>query len=542
MSSIRSASPGAPAEAAKWRRGGLRRALFVVLLLSLVVPGGLAGFVLIYQNYHHTLDIDMRTRADKFADLLEAGLQLPLWQVDAESARPLIDAVATDPSVSSIIVRDPNGLPLLAYRRASGETSLATEPAAEMNKDRESTTNKAIVASRRIEIRGEFLGEVTLVYATSVAREQLLLSSAMLLAVIAAQLVVSLLLIGGWLRRRVIMPLDSLRVCAEKISGGDLQTVVPALSADELGSLAHEFDAMRETLAQSVMQLEARVDERTQALTDSNHQLAETLDDLQHMQNHLIQSEKLASLGALVAAVAHELNTPIGNGVTTVSTISGHVSEFRRQMKDGLRRSQLDALLDDIDCAATLAQTSMERAAQLIQDFKQVAVDQTSSRRRRFELVEIVREILVAIQFRYKHFPVRFEIDVPPDIVMDSYPGALEQVISNLVENAIVHAFDGQHDNVLRIVARPAPGRVLLTFADNGKGIAEAQRPRIFDPFYTTRLGRGGSGLGLSIVYNLVTGLLGGLVTVSSEVAGGAMFSLDLPLVAETLAASRSAG
>ena len=545
MSATPNVPPGTPRPPARWRRHGLRQALFVVLLLSLVVPASVAGFFLIYQHYHHTLDIDLRLRAEKFAELLEAGLRLPLWQFDAASAQPLIDAVAADPSVSAIVVLNPDDMPLLAYRRAPATASPAGRPVdAAMARINVGPT-PSIVVSRRIEMRGELLGKLTLVYATSAAREQLLGASAMLLAVIVAQMVVSLLLIGGWLRRRVIAPLDSLRASAEKISAGDLRTVVPTLGTDELGALALEFDGMRQTLAQSVMQLEARVAERTQALTDSNRQLAETLNDLQHMQNHLIQSEKLASLGALVAAVAHELNTPIGTGVTTVSTISDHVAAFRRQMAGGLRRSQLEALLTDVDTAASLAQTSLERAAQLIQDFKQVAVDQTSSRRRHFELAEVVREILVAIRFRHKHFPLRFAVDVPNDIFMESYPGALEQVISNLVENAVMHAFDGRtqptDDNVLQISARPGAGRVLLTVADNGKGIAAAQLPRIFDPFFTTRLGRGGSGLGLAIVYNLVTGLLGGLVTVTSGTAGGASFAIDLPLDTEMLAASETA-
>jgi len=167
-----------------------------------------------------------------------------------------------------------------------------------------------------------------------------------------------------------------------------------------------------------------------------------------------------------------------------------------------------------------------------VQDFKQVAVDQTSSRRRKFQLSELVREMMVALSIRYKHSLVRIALRIPDGIEMDSYPGAIEQIVSNLVENAVVHAFEGCAQCRIDISAQAAGERVVLTVADNGNGIPAEHQSHIFDPFFTTRMGTGGSGLGLSIAYGLVTGMLGGRISVDSAPGHGARFTLDLPLTA----------
>jgi signal transduction histidine kinase len=496
------------------RGGGLWRALLIALTLALVVPGALAGLVLIYLNLQRTLEVDTQVKAEKLVELLQAGLTPPLWQIDLPAAKPLLDAVATDPSVVAITVRDHVGAVMLELKPNPDDPA------------------DAIVISHQIAKEDEILGEVTLTYATLAARGEARRASLLLLAVILTQLLVSLGLIGAWLARRVLNPLEILRASAVKISAGDLKSGVPALPQDEFGELATKLDFMRQSLAQSVTQLEARVAERTRELQDVNATLQTTLENLRLTQKSLVQSEKLASLGSLVAGIAHELNTPIGNGITVVSTISGRCIELRQQIDGGMRRSQLESFLADVEGASTLAQASLEKAARLVRDFKQVAVDQTSSRRRKFDLAETTREMLAAVMPRHKHVPVRIELQIPPGILLDSYPGALEQVITNLVENAIVHGFDGRTAAVIEIAARAADEWVVLSVRDDGKGIAAEHLDKIFDPFFTTRLGEGGSGLGLSIAYGLVTGMLGGRIAVTSTVGQGTTFNLELPLVA----------
>lgn len=497
-------SPGAP-------RGGLRRALYGAVIVSLVLPGVIAGLSLIYLNLQHTIESETRVRAESLADLLQAGMINPMWDMAPETGRPLIDAIATDPSVRVVEVRDVHGVVQIEFRRQSPDS---TPP---------------IVVNRPVAHQGEALGEARIAYSTEAAVGDARRASLRLLSIVALQLLVSFFLIGAWLSRRVLRPLETLRLSARRIADGDLQSGVSFPQSDEFGQLAESLDVMRDSLAQSVTRLEERVEERTQALKAVNARLQKTLDDLQRMQNRLVQSEKLASLGSLVAGVAHELNTPIGTGVTVVSTIADRCVELRRLIEQGIRRSQLDATLDDIGKAADLAQASLQRAARLVQDFKQVAVDQTSSRRRTFDLHELLREMMVAVRLRHKRAPVAFEIDVPPGIPMDSYPGTLEQVLTNLIDNSVIHGAEGRSGCVVTITAKPHEAGVVLTVADNGRGIPAASLPRVFDPFFTTRLGQGGSGLGLSIVYGLVTGILGGHIEVQSEEGRGTRFTLELP-------------
>lgn len=272
--------------------------------------------------------------------------------------------------------------------------------------------------------------------------------------------------------------------------------------------------------------LESRVKERTEELSN-------TLARLQQAQEDLVQAEKLASLGALVAGVSHELNTPLGNGVMAVSTMQSALKAFRQSSRDGLRRSALDELLQAMETGTDIATRNLHRAADLVTSFKQVAVDQTSEQRRSFDLAEVGHEILLTLSPLLKRRGVALHTHLPDQVVLDSYPGPLGQVLTNLITNALTHAFDSQAHPTLTIDAQVnGDGTVEIQVRDNGCGIARELLPRVFDPFVTTRMGRGGTGLGLYIAYNLVTTTLGGTIKAESEPGQGAQFTLHIPLVA----------
>lgn len=270
--------------------------------------------------------------------------------------------------------------------------------------------------------------------------------------------------------------------------------------------------------------LEELVEERTLALQQANAELRQAM-------TQLVQSEKLAALGNLVAGIAHELNTPLGNARVVASALGDQVREFAAVLESGaLRRSQLGEFLQRVREAVDLLERNSARAADLIGHFKQVAVDQTSMRRRRFDLAQTVEEVLITLRPTFRRTEHRVEVTIPPDLELDSYPGALEQVIANLVGNSLEHGFPGVDSGRIRISAEPIdPARLRLSYADDGVGIAEEVIDRIFDPFFTTRLGQGGSGLGLYIVYSLVTGALGGTIAVASRPGQGTHFTLTLP-------------
>ncbi|WP_298018409.1 ATP-binding protein [uncultured Castellaniella sp.] len=271
--------------------------------------------------------------------------------------------------------------------------------------------------------------------------------------------------------------------------------------------------------------LERRVRERTV-------ELQSTLDRLRHTQDELLQNEKLASLGALVAGVAHELNTPIGNAVTVASTLAQAHRRFRAQTESGLTRSALASYLDDVEEGSQIIERNLARAAELIGGFKQLSADQASYQRRPFDLRVLVQEVVMTMRPAVRKTNIRLLDDVPPGLALDSFPGPLGQVLMNLINNALIHAFDGRETGLIRLSAALPEGSdaVRLTVADDGCGIPPGDRKRIFDPFFSTRLGQGGSGLGLHITHTLVTGLLGGRIEVDSEPGQGSRFVLHVPL------------
>ncbi|MBL8248334.1 MAG: PAS domain S-box protein, partial [Candidatus Competibacter sp.] len=256
--------------------------------------------------------------------------------------------------------------------------------------------------------------------------------------------------------------------------------------------------------------------------------------ELRQAMAQIVQSEKLAALGSLVAGVAHELNTPLGNARVVASSLGEHLHEFAAAVESGaLRRSQVDGFLSRGREAVELLERNTARAADLISQFKQVAVDQTSMRRRLFNLRQTVEEVLVTLRPQFKRTAHRIELDIPPELELDSYPGPLEQVLANLISNSLNHGFAGLKAGCIRLQAHAiSPMQLALRYVDNGVGIPAATLNRIFEPFFTTRLGQGGSGLGLYIVYNLVRGVLGGAIQVESSSGQGASFTLTLPRTA----------
>jgi signal transduction histidine kinase len=265
----------------------------------------------------------------------------------------------------------------------------------------------------------------------------------------------------------------------------------------------------------------------------ARNDLSAVLATLNQAETNLVTSEKMASLGALVAGVAHELNTPIGNSLLTATALSDMVRDFQRRLLDdgGLKRSALEAHLNDARTACDIMAGSLTRAADLITSFKQVAVDQSSGQRRRFMLNEVVHDVLLTYAAQMRRGNCQVEVDVPEGLEFDSYPGSLSQVLSNLIGNTLLHGFDGCDCGIVHLQARRLDdGNVQLLFRDNGVGMSAATLHKIFDPFFTTKMGQGGSGLGMNIVYNIVTGVLKGTIRVDSEPGQGASVTLVLPM------------
>ncbi|MDY6991453.1 MAG: PAS domain S-box protein, partial [Pseudomonadota bacterium] len=279
---------------------------------------------------------------------------------------------------------------------------------------------------------------------------------------------------------------------------------------------------------------------QTEAKLQQAKQTAEqTLQQLQATQQRLIEAAKMADLGQLVAGVAHEINTPIGIGLTAASRVESLTQELNQSFEQGqLKRADFAKYLQSITQGSELISKNLKRAAELIQSFKQVAVDQSGEQRRTFVLKDYLEEILISLRPRLKATQHQITIEADPKLSINSYPGAFSQIITNLVINSLIHGFGEQTNGHIMIgvtktqlsTLPEAPSGLLIRYSDDGQGIAAETLSHIFEPFFTTNRQGGGSGLGLHIVYNLVTHQLKGSIHCESEWGHGSCFIIEIPI------------
>ncbi len=309
-----------------------------------------------------------------------------------------------------------------------------------------------------------------------------------------------------------------------------------------LKRLQNDFSEAHAALALKNLELEVAKNKLQAALDSVEHQVQErtaeleaALQRLQESQEQLASSEARATLSTLIASASHELKTPIGNGVMTASTLEHVVRDFSRQVEGGkITRSDLALFVARMQEGAQLMSHNLVRADELLTHFRQVAADQASGQQRIFDLAEAVHDIVATLAPSLKRHPHRVVVDIAPGIQMDSQPGPLGQIVINLVNNAYLHAFEHRHDGVLTIrgaLAGECGDCVSLSFCDNGCGMPQETLERMFHPFFSTKIGKGGTGLGMAIVENLAKKTLGGDLRVTSILGEGTRIDIRLPRV-----------
>jgi signal transduction histidine kinase len=321
--------------------------------------------------------------------------------------------------------------------------------------------------------------------------------------------------------RQITQPLGRLKTRMMELANDPFAgPVAEGERRDELGEMARAANFFV-----------TEIGRREHALRRSKERADTALADLRQTQDDLIQYEKLASLGQLVAGVAHEINTPVGIALTTATSMSADAKEFGEAATTGrLLRSEFERFVARINEGTQLLQTNLNRAAELVYSFKQVAVDQTSGERRSFPLDSWLNELLTSLGPVLRKTGHEVKIECREGLTMDTYPGALAQVVTNLVMNAVSHAYDeDQAGHMVLRVEELRSGWLRFTFADDGRGIPTENHERIFEPFFTTGRAHGSTGLGLHIVYNLVTNSLQGRIDIESEVGKGTTFIIDVP-------------
>jgi signal transduction histidine kinase len=345
-------------------------------------------------------------------------------------------------------------------------------------------------------------------------------------ALVAVIFLTLIVVIGALIARSIILPLKEIMAAMHAVVSEKYDQPIQGTQArDEIGEMARGVAVFRENaIAKRKAEDELRA---------SKDRAEKALEDLREAQQNLIAAEKLAALGGLVAGVAHEVNNPIGISLTVASSFARRCDEFAKEVGSGpLRRSRLDEFLEGGRDAANQLVTNLQRAGELVQSFKQVAVDRSHADRRPFDLRESTDQIVASLRPVLKKSQITLSVDVPPGISMDSYPGSYGQVLTNLFLNSVVHAFpDGRAGSVV-VEARQIRDDVDIFVSDDGVGMSDEIQRRAFDPFFTTRRGEGGTGLGLHIIFNLVTQQLGGRLAFESRPGWGTRFRITLPRVA----------
>src|SRR2546421_12380528 len=323
------------------------------------------------------------------------------------------------------------------------------------------------------------------------------------------------------------LPLHQILAAMHAITSGDYDRRVQGTNArDEVGAMARAVEVFRENaIAKRKTEDELRA---------SKEKAESALLELNAAQQNLIDAERLAALGGLVAGVAHEVNNPIGISLTVASSFARRAEMFEADLRtEPLRRSKLDEFVKISRDASPQPVANLHRAGRLIQSFKQVAVDRSHAERRQFNLSEATDQIVASLRPVLKKSAIQLSVDVPDGLLIDGYPGSYGQILTNLFRNAANHAFADGRSGAISISARArGSDDVEIIFADNGAGMTPDVQRQAFDPFFTTRRNEGGTGLGLHIVYNLVTQQLGGRMMLESRLGQGTTFRIIMPRAA----------
>jgi two-component system NtrC family sensor kinase len=503
-------------------QGRLTLLFVVIVTLVLAISGSYTRYSL-----RNELESNYQRLREGVLTRLQISLPSALWDLDKSKVESIVEAEMLPPEVVAIRVYDSSvGLFAGKIRDARGHL-VAPGPRVE-------AAGAPVEASLWFKdgaaVQPVPVGKVVINF--SRARIDAALASELMHKTVEVLLLDIILVLALSLSLRVVFaPLRQLRDALFELAARGSGEVVelPESRRDELGEVIRGFNQIQRRMKSTIARIRAAED----AARRSAQQAAQALHDLRQTQESLLQAERLASLGGLVAGVAHEINTPVGIALTSASVLKEATDRMQAAVKrDGLKKSDVMRYLDTADESARLIMNNAYRAAHLIHSFKQIAVDQTSEARRQFALRDYIEEIVASLRPALKKRPIRLTLECPPEIVLDSYPGAFAQVVTNLVLNCAEHAFDAGAAGDIRIGARLDGETVELQVADNGKGIAPELLDRIFDPFFTTRRGQGGTGLGLNIVYNLVARQFGGAIAVSSKPGHGTVFTLRIARVA----------
>ena len=521
-------------------RGTIRQKIFA----GLIAVAGLAMLIslvplywLMQNSYQQQLIISSHTQARILAELSTASL---LFE-QPQSANEILATLSESPDVQSAILFRLSDNTLTAFAEYG---SVSDEKLAQSTGNSQNTyvTDKFLHFSIPVQLQEQTLGSLYMQVSLHRIKDEVRNA-----ATIAGGAILLALLITFWLARQLsnslLSPIYQLRkVITAVTSNQDYSQRVRDKFAAELGELVDAFNTMLDVITaynqqrkeneQKVVKLNLELEQRVYERT---LQLTETIDNLKATQMKLIEQEKLASLGSLVAGVAHEINTPVGVAVTASSHLRYVLQQSEAEFQKGLLSKQsLQNFYREMHESADIISRNLDRAAEQITSFKMVAVDQSSEETRVFMLKDYVKQVILSLRPHFKNTQHQVELDISEDLKLDSYPGYFSQIFTNLLMNSLIHGFADKNDGKVLVKAVLNGNSLHIDYYDNGKGIDPKVKAKIFDPFVTTNRHNGGSGLGTYILYNMITQALKGHIILKEDVDEGVHFFISIPILNST--------
>ena len=516
---------------------------------SLLVSAGLSG----YNQVNHYREAQ-REDVTIFIDLLAALFKDDLLKVQSDRDKRLLGnklknlAVSPDLLNVHIYQQDISGqLRMVANYTKEGETRTSSKESSVSNYFRPVYSNEIVEIARAIENEdASTAGYIYIQVSTHRLNEKIQQSILTSVTVIILMLVICFI-VSLKMQKLITAPIQRLGDFLSKTSRQrDYSARAEPGNIRELAYLSESINVMLSRIQEYMQKqkmaeeqhrklnasLEDMVSQRTNALKDANQELIQTLEKLHQFQRQIVQNEKMASLGDMVAGVAHEVNTPIGLGVTASTMMLDRLHIIQKEFESKtLKASTMARFLNESQENLNIIYRNLNRAAELISSFKQVAVDQSSESNRRFCFAQLVNEILLSLRPRLKKLHHDIRVDCDPTLSVETKAGPINQIIINLIMNSVIHGFEHiEHGEIDIIAEMMTPTKMKLIYKDNGKGISNDIRKRIFDPFVTTKRGQGGSGLGMHLGYNLVTQALNGTISITSEEGNGVEFIIIFPV------------
>jgi signal transduction histidine kinase len=507
----------------------------LITLLSLII---ISIFDIFYANEHNKKSLLQESKT--LSHLIGDYSVVPLTFFDQEAAKQLLKSLQEIENINQAILFDIENNLFSSYSKHQDFTIPNAISSFEFK-----FNDKELILFHPIVYDKQFYGTLYLNIDTTQLKKSLLnrLAGA---SIFSLFLMFFVFLISQKLQHYITAPILRLAKTAREVTlSNDYSLRIHTSNRDEIGLLYSDFNKMLENIDRNrnerdlaeqeakiyqrhLEELASKLEERVQERTDA---LQQSLNTLQNAQSKLIESEKMASLGNLVSGVAHEVNTPLGNAVTASSLIMESATILKSELKENnLKKSTLEEQIDLLLETSHLISSNLTRAANLIKSFKKISVDQSHEDLREFYIGEYIQEVFLTFHNQLKTLPIQIDIDVQKHLLIHSYPGIIAQVISNLIQNTIFHAFDDGRSGKLQIRSKEKDGKLLIIFKDTGRGMDETLLKKVFEPFVTTKRHKGGSGLGLNIVYNLVTQKLQGNIDVVSKIDEGTTFSITMPL------------